>query len=515
VQVHDPFLKRVLVEAIKEMFRQVKHLGLKIGFKDLGAGGIACVTSEIAAAGGFGVNLQLDQVNAASSIFPPEVIACSETQERFCIAVPSTHSQLICDIFNKQYELPKIYHNAGAVIIGRACVEPFYTIYWKGEQLARLPIHAITTEVRAVRTATPREINRTNATAPTSNLEAKHFLDILANPNVCSKRYVYRSYDNAVRGDTVVYPGEADSVIITPIKGCNTGFTVNMSSNLYGEYDPYMSGAYAVAEAVRNVVSVGGMPIAFTDCLNYGNPEKPDVFFDFQEGVKGLADAAYAFSFKANEPLPVISGNVSFYNESKQGSAIIPSPVIMVAGRVEDYRKSVTMQVKAAGSSLILVGQRYAEFGGTQIAELISGLNTVAPQVRFQEEALANNLVHNLINQQQVLACHDISAGGLWVTLSEMLLGERSNFKFGASITVPNTMHPLSFLFSENGGYVLEVAKNKSAAVKNSLNTANVAYYELGETTTEAKINVNLPEQPALTFALADLSKSWNIKNIW
>lgn len=513
VQVHDPFLKRVLVEAIKDMFREVKRINLKIGFKDLGAGGIACVTSEIAAAGGFGVDLQLDQVNVASSIFPPEVIACSETQERFCIAVPATHSQFICDIFNKKYELPHIYHNAGAVIIGRAVTEPFYTIYWHGEQICRLPIGTITTEVRANRSAQERPITRTSDTNLANNYPYSDLLlKTMELPNICSKRYVYRFYDNAVRGDTVIYPGEADSVVVTPIKGCSTGFTVNMSSNLYGGNDPYMTGAYAVAEAVRNIISVGAEPLAMTDCLNYGNPEKPDVFFDFEEGVKGLSEAAFAFSFKPNEPIPVISGNVSFYNESKQGSAIIPSPVILVAGRVNDYHQSVTLQVKRTDSVLLVVGERYPEFGATQIAECVDNLNKIAPQVRFKEEASANKLIYELIQKNIVLACHDISMGGLWVTLCEMLLGEHANFKAGAEITIPETHHPLSFLFSENGGYVIEVASSAVEMIQTHCLKEEIACYVLGQTKQTPDITIH--GKLNTTVQLADIKTAWNSRNV-
>jgi len=512
VQVHDPFLKRVLVEAIKKMFRVVKSEKIKIGFKDLGAGGIACATSEIAAAGGFGVELQLDQVNTIHASLAPEIIACAETQERFCIAVPQDKSKRICDIFNIQYELPKIYHNAGAVVVGKVIKDPFYTINWKGEQVCRLPIEAITTEVRCKRVAAEKVVSReAKPNLPQINDFSSLLTNILKEPNICSKRYVYRHYDNAVRGDTVIYPGEADSVVITPIKGCSVGMTVNISSNLYGAYDPYMTGAYAVAEAIRNITAVGGEPLALTDCLNYGNPEKPEAFFEFCEGVKGLSDAARALSTLKNEPIPIISGNVSLYNESKQGSSIIPSPVIVVVGKVADYHKAPVMQAFNPDLHLIVVGNRYPEFGGTQITHLIPNLGNTAPQVRFEEEKRANTCIYQLIQDQKLAACHDISMGGLWVSLCEMLLGERGNFKIGAIFSVPEGQDPIPFLFSENGGYLIAVAEENLCDVSKTLTQANLYFADCGKTLNQSEIQISL-NNAQMSISMDKIRDAWLVK---
>ena len=214
---------------------------------------------------------------------------------------------------------------------------------------------------------------------------------------------------------------------------------------------------------VRNVISSGGRPIAITDCLNYGNPEKPDVFFDFKEGVRGIGDAARSLSFIDGEALPIISGNVSFYNESKQGRAVIPSPVICVLGRVDHINQSKPMQVFESGLSLISIGKRYAEFGGTQIKKYVSEINNVAPQFRAEEEARQNKFVLDLIQSKQCEACHDISAGGLWMTLTEMVLGERANSKCGAELNLEGDV--FTSLFSENGGYVIAVKPENEASI--------------------------------------------------
>ncbi|MFA5878726.1 MAG: phosphoribosylformylglycinamidine synthase subunit PurL [Candidatus Margulisiibacteriota bacterium] len=507
VQAHDPFLKRVLAEAIKDMFKVVKKEGIKIGFKDLGAGGIACASSEIAAANNFGVKITLENVNISNPDLLPQVIACSETQERFCIAVPKDKAEIFLNIFNKKFELPSIYYKAGAVIIGEVSNEPFYDIYYQNELICHLPIQAITSEVKAERKSQQRIIPKIESRIdPEYDLDTV-FKEILALPNIKSKRYVYRFYDQAVRGDTVIYPGEADSVVITPIQGCNVGLAVNMSSNLYGENDPFTAGAYAVAEAIRNIVAVGAEPLALTDCLNYGNPENPEAFFDFEEGVKGIADACVHFNFIENEHLPIVSGNVSFYNESKSGKEIIPSPVIMAVGRIKDFRLSKSMQIKALDSNLVLLGARFSEFGGTQISQLVQGLNNQAPQVRFEAEAKINKAIYQLINEGRLLTVHDISMGGLYVSLVEMLLGERGNFKFGVEINIQER-DALTVLFSENGGFLLEVNDANLATVQTLCNNYGIYWQNIGKIIKDKVINLKTLEN-VYSLGLNELNKYW------
>ena len=206
------------------------------------------------------------------------------------------------------------------------------------------------------------------------------------------------------------------------------GLAVSMDSNLYGKNDPFVSGAAAVAESIRNVVAVGAEPLCITDCLNYGNPEKGDVFFDFEEGVRGISEAASKLSLNDKNPIPIISGNVSFYNESKQGNAVIASPVVCTMGRIDDISDSKCIQLFEENLELILIGKRYSEFAGTQIIDAISNDDHVAPQVRFEDEKIQNQSILNLYSNRLVEACHDISTGGMWLALLEMIFGERGQF---------------------------------------------------------------------------------------
>ncbi len=511
VQVHDPFLKRVVVEAIRQLLKEVETTGVEIGFKDLGAGGIACATSEIAAAGGFGVTVDLDAVNVAIRDLPSEVIAVSETQERFCLVVPRNFKDRVLQIFNDDFALPQLYPHAGAVVIGTVKTEQTFTLLRAGHVVCDLPVKAITTEVSAHRESISRPINRTAADpAPVqSEVVAQACQEIVAHLNGESKYYVYRHFDQAVRGETVCYPGEVDAVVTAPVRGLFTGLAVSMDSNIYGNHDPYVSGAYAVAESIRNVVAVGGVPLALTDCLNYGNPEKPDVFFDFEEGVKGIADAARKLNPFGEEPIAIISGNVSFYNESKKGRAVVPSPVVACCGRVDDFRRIPGIPLKAADSVLIRIGGYYPEFGGTALSDILRGLNTVAPQVRFELECLANHVVWNLIAERMVLACHDISQGGLWLAVVEMALGARATGTIGVQLQLPEGVHPFSWLFSENGGFVIEVSADKIGDVRRRLTTANVPWDEVGMTQSHPTLNVTQQGNLIVNWPLADVAVVW------
>tara|TARA_B100000586_G_scaffold258647_1_gene223354 strand:+ start:9 stop:1937 length:1929 start_codon:yes stop_codon:yes gene_type:complete len=511
VQVHDPFLKRVLVEATKALLEIVYERNIPIGFKDLGAGGISCATSEIAVGSGFGVTLNLDDVNVAIPDLQSEVIACSETQERYCLAVPRYFTTEVLTLFNETFELPKLYPNAGAACVGEITIEQRYVITHKNEVVCDLPIKAITTEVTADRKMgdcqAVKTVDRVYHDQLSKDELKTYCIRTLKALNNRSKRYVYTHFDNAVRGDTIIYPGEADAVVVAPIESSTVGVGVSMDSNLYGEIDPYVAGCYAVSESVRNVVSVGAKPIALTDCLNYGNPEKPAVFYDFDQGIKGISDAANALGFIEKEPIPIISGNVSFYNESKSGNAVTPSPVVMCVGKVENYFHTVTMQVKETHLKLALLGDRFSEFGGTQF-RCEGASATVAPQVRLSAEHAQNQMVYSLILKRGVAHVHDIAMGGLWQTVVEMILGESGRCHVGVSLDLSAFESLETALFSENGGYVIAFTNDHQLMVDELVRQFDVSYYDIGSTCSDLVINLVHPRLE-MTVDLEDVSQAW------
>ncbi len=511
VQVHDPFMKRVLVVAINAMKEYIYDNKIEVGFKDLGAGGISCATSELAVAGGFGCELNLNNVPVVDPNLDPEIIACSETQERFCVVVPENHAQAICDIFNESFEMGNLYPGAGAAIIGSVIQEPQYRIKFNDNLICDLPVAAITTEVLAERHASNKTIDRNLDQDPKERDIESIILNILSHLNGTQKKYIYRNYDQFVKNNSVVIPGEADACVLAPIKGCDAGVAVTIDSNTYGTVDPYVSGAYAVAESMRNIISVGATPIALTDCLNYGNPENPDVFYDFQEGVRGIGDSAKQL---LTDVVPIISGNVSFYNESKTGQAVVPSPVICCIGRMDDADSATRMQLSKVGSRICMIGKRYAEYAETQVSKVVSDQFNTAPQVRFEEEKSMNLAMLNIQNEKLTTAVHDISQGGLIQAITEMIGGDRNWPVAGAQISCPEAFSLFSWLFSENGGYVFEVSAENISKIEAICNANDVILYDLGEVTAKLDLVIKSDSESDISISVTELLKSWNSKNL-
>ena len=282
-----------------------------------------------------------------------------------------------------------------------------------------------------------------------------------------------------------------------------------MDSNLYGFKDPYVSGAYAVAESIRNLISVGATPIALTDCLNYGNPEKGNVFFDFEQGVQGIADAANQLSF-ISDPIPIISGNVSFYNESTSGNAVIPSPVICAIGKVDNIQSIKTNQLFDSSLDIVVIGRRYSEFGATQCEKFLNGEQYVAPQVRFEEEKELNSVILQLYKEKLINSCHDISSGGAWIALVEMVLGERGISYVGLDILIDSDLNLVELLFSENAGFI--VGTSHLSSLKAILDDQDIMYTHIGKTSSNKVININHNDS-SYSFDIEKLEKDWNYFN--
>jgi len=466
VQVDDPFLKNVLAmrkanEAVREA---AKSNGYPIGIKDLGGGGFACGSSEITAAGGFGVEIDLDQVHVGLPSLLPETICCAETQERYVLAVPARFTPEVLRIYNEDWDLPNVYEGACARVVGRFNHTKRYVLQHEGRIVCDAPVEAVTSGIAYDRESQPRLHGEEEPEfeQPTDLGEA--LLKVLGHENVCSREYIYRAYDTEVQGNAVVRPGEADAAVCAPLEGSPAGVALSMDGNpAYGAISPYWGGANAVAEACRNVAAVGATPSGLTDCLNYGNPEKPTAFWQFIEGVRGIADAAREIGLKGHpgDPVPVVSGNVSFYNESAGGSAVEPSGIIACVGVMPDASKAVTMQLKRAGSALYLVGPRYDECGGSAYYQAMGlGLGRNVPQVRWDEQRAAIYGIIDAVDAGLVLACHDISDGGLAVTLAEMVLGGYARGALGAQVDLSargSDLRSDKLLFSESGGFVAEV----------------------------------------------------------
>jgi len=511
VQVPDPFLKRVLTVANRKVLDLAHKKGINIGFKDLGAGGIACVTSEMADAGGFGARLNLDSVNLAVGNYPPSVISCSETQERYCLAVPENFVDEVLGIYNEDYELPHIYHGAGAFVIGDVIDEKIYRIETSGEIVCETPVDVITTGISYDRVKeTGKRIFEEPKLDPGRSIE-KDFMRIISSVNIASKEYAFRHYDSEVGGRAVIRPGEADAGVIAPIPGNRTGLAFSVDGNpYYGMVDPYQGGALAVCEAARNVAAVGAVPSTITDCLNYGNPEYPEVFWEFYEGVRGIGDACRGIGLIGSEgdPLPVVSGNVSFYNQGKKEKAIPPSPIIACAGVVEDYSRSRSIFFKEEGDAVFLIGEPLDELGGSEYYRLIyntSGANI--PEADFIRE---RNQIKTIIEMHRlgwIRACHDVSQGGLITALAEMAMG--SDYDLGLTVNLDefgkNALEPEKLLFSETGAFLVELPEGLDRDVLALCARNRVKLFKLGNINSRPKLNISAGNERLAGWDIAAL----------
>jgi phosphoribosylformylglycinamidine synthase len=514
VQIHDPFLKRVLTVATEAVLEEAARQDIAIGFKDLGAGGIACAVSEIVDRGGFGAEIHLDRCHLSFEDIEPQAVACSETQERYCLAVPAHFSETVLRVYNDDFELPHIYRGARASVIGRVTARRDVVMYWKDRVVAELPAPTITEGISYDRqAAAPAADSGDYVTLEVDDLKSA-CLGVLGMVSVASKHYIYRHYDSEVKGLSVLKPGEADACVIS-IPGTKIGIATTVDGNpRYSSLEPYKGALMTVCESMRNIACVGAVPIALTDCLNFGNPEQPEVFRDFVETVKGIGDAAkLVCAYGTEEAVPVVSGNVSFYNESSRGTAIPPSPVVACYGVQQDYSVASSLAFKQPGSPVILIGGRRRGLGGSALLAVIGrdGEGRL-PHIDLDEEKRNIHAVTEIVRRGLCSACHDISEGGLIAALAEMVLGGWGTGGTGAEINVDpdGDMTVEEALFGEAGGFVLEIRPAAWEIAEHVLDKYGVASSRIGATTAEHVLVVRTGGDKILRLGSAEMLKAWS-----
>jgi len=485
VQIHDPFLKRVLVEATLELLDWLEREKIPAGCKDLGAAGLGGASNEIVIAGGFGAEIDLSAVPQGLAGLEPHQVLCAETQERFVWALPEERAEEFCRFFNEEFELGRVYPGAAARVIGRVLPEPVYRCLWQGEVVVELPT-AILEEPPALRRPTePRPAPAPAADPPPPADLAAWLTAQLASWDACSRAEIYRFYDQEVRGEAFLRPGEADAGVCRPVPGSRLGLAVSLDGNPhYGALDPYWAGVNAVCEAVRNVVATGARPLALTDCLNFGSPEDPVCLGDFAEALRGMRDACVGLGCvgTSDEPLPIVSGNVSFYNQSAAGRAIPPSPIVACYGVLEEYGSAVTPRLKAAGDVLLLTGRRERAWGAPGPAP---GGRVPRPDPARQGAELRAALP--LLASGRIRAAHDVADGGLLRALWEMTALEEGPGPLGVEIDLlevaalgAEPLPPHELLLSESPGFLFEVAETEAAATLEALRAAGVPAATIG-----------------------------------
>ncbi len=513
VQVPDPFLKNVLIRATEAVFKEARKKGIKLGFKDMGAGGIMCASSELCESGGFGADIDIDKIHVSMENLPPYITACGETQERFTWISPPEFTKTILKIYNKDFELPMVAEGAQAKVIGNVTKATDYILRHEGKIVCNVPVKILTKGVKYERGKKELKRNYKEPSLKEPKDYSKVALQVLSNPNVASKAPIYKHYDTEVQGLAVIRPGEADAGVQAPIPGNKAAYALSVDHNpLYSRINPYLGGVNAVAEAMRNVAAVGAVPYGMTDCLNFGNPEVPEAFNDFVESVKGIADASKKLCWKddGKSAVPFVSGNVSFYNESVTGKQVDPSPVIACVGYMEDYTKAITMKLKNVDSSLFLVGERKDELGGSVYYSLNNEIGANVPKIDFEKEKGMIYAVIDCIDNGLLLSCHDISDGGLLTTISEMILGGEADGIIGAEINLDfSDLSTDKVLFSESSGFVFEINEKNIGKVKSVFENYGLKIINIGKTNGNKSLIINREDKKIINLSIEDLRKAW------
>jgi phosphoribosylformylglycinamidine synthase subunit PurL len=441
VQVGDPFMEKLLLEACLEV---VKSDAL-VGIQDMGAAGLTSSSAEMASKGGFGIEMNLDLVPQREAGMTPYEMMLSESQERMLLVVKQGREQEIYELFAK--------YGLEAKAIGKVTDDKMLRLYFRGEVVAEIPVDALAKDAPVYHKPSKepayyREFQAMEPYVPAVYNYEETLLSLLAQPTIASKEWVYQQYDYMVRTNTVVAPG-SDAAVLR-IRGTNKALAMTTDCNSrYIYLDPETGGKIAVAEAARNVVCSGAKPLAITDCLNFGNPEKPEIFWQLEKAVDGMSEACRVLG------TPVISGNVSLYNETN-GEAIYPTPVVGMVGLVEDIRHITTQAFQQAGDLIYVIGEAKQEFGGSELQKLLEGrIFGKAPEIDLATEAKRQQELLTAIQAGVVASAHDIAEGGFAVALAECVMSTNG---LGAKVTVDGDI--TAQLFSETQSrFIVSVKK--------------------------------------------------------
>ncbi|MGH2116499.1 phosphoribosylformylglycinamidine synthase subunit PurL [Aerococcus sp. L_32] len=487
VQVGDPFMEKLLMEACLELIQD--HSDILVGIQDMGAAGLVSSSSEMASKAGSGLILNLDDVPQREAGMTPYEMMLSESQERMLICVTKGSEDRVKELFSR-YELD-------AVTIGEVTGDGQYRLYHEGRLVADLPVDALAEEAPVYHKpyTEPERIQafkKLDPYKPDITDTEETLKQLMQQPTVASKKSIFETYDSMVRTNTVVGPG-SDAAVLR-IRGTRKALAMTTDCNArYLYLDPEKGGQMAVAEAARNIVASGGEPLAITDCLNYGNPDKPEVFWELWTSADGIAKACTTLN------TPVISGNVSLYNETN-GEAIYPTPMIGMVGLVKDLDHVTTSEFKQAGDKIFVIGETEADFNGSELQKMQLGrIEGELFDFDIDKEKMIQDKVLQAIREGLIQSAHDCSEGGLAVALMESAFGN----ELGLSATLDM---PSEWLFSESPSrFVLSVRSENAEAVKEVFGQDAVEIGEVKDTRI-AEIRTQTEE---LTIDVKELKDLW------
>ncbi|MDI6767172.1 MAG: phosphoribosylformylglycinamidine synthase subunit PurL [Bacteroidota bacterium] len=496
VQVGDPFTEKLLLEATLEAIKA----GLVIGIQDMGAAGITCSTSEMSARGKSGMVIDLDHVPVREINMTAYEIMLSESQERMLVVTTPENQDALKRIFDK-WEL-----NCRA--IGTVTNDDKVKVFYQDKQVADVPAESLVLGGGAP--VYYREAKEPDYIHKIRNLDFNKLpepinyndclLQLLSSPNICSRRWIYTQYDTMVRTNTMVeIVGDA---AVVHLKGTNKALAMKTDCNpRYVYLNPYEGSKIAVAESARNVVCVGAKPLAITNCLNFGNPYKSEIFWQFKESVRGIADACRELG------TPVTGGNVSFYNENPDG-AVYPTPVIGMIGEINDISKVVSADFKNVDDVIIILGDTFGHIGGSEYLRLYH--NKVfgdSPSINLMIERNLQTACLEMINQRLVNSAHDISDGGLAVTLAECsIYSFDKNRQLGIQIDIDTDLRRDFYLFGEDQSRIIISINPENMGLIESIANHYKIYFKVLGKVVKNKFQIN----NCINFEVADLAKRYN-----
>ena len=494
VQVGDPFLEKLLLEACLEAMRA----GAIVGIQDMGAAGLTSSSCEMGSRAGNGVEIDIELVPQRETGMTPYEIMLSESQERMLIVAAKGREREVLDIF-KKWELD-------AVVIGQVTEDGHLRVKKSGRLMADIPNSALTDEapvyhrpIKQPETASPIEVDQIEASNP--ELDST-FMRIIGHPTIASKEWVYRQYDHMVRTNTVVLPG-SDSAVIR-VKEKRRGLAMTLDSNArYCKVDPRAGTRLVVAEACRNLVVSGARPLALTNCLNFGSPERPEVMWQFSEVVDGMAEACEVFG------TPVTGGNVSFYNET-DGRGIYPTPVIGMVGIVEDARHIVTQWFKGDDRAIILLGETSNDLGASEYSvAMLERLEGRVPHLDLEIERRVQEACLKIIQAGLIESAHDCSDGGLAVTIAESCFSSYRRDAVGCDVNLEGDLAPAALLFAETPSrIVLSAVQSNVAQILNLAREHMVAATMIGRTTGD-RLKIDVHGERVIDRRVADVESAW------
>ena len=487
VQVGDPFAEKLLLEACLEIMKQ----GCVIAIQDMGAAGLTCSAVEMGAKGDLGVTLDLDRVPCRESGMSPYEMMLSESQERMLMVLKP----------EKEKEAEAIFRKWGLdfAVVGKTTPSRRFVVRHRGKIMADLPIKELGDEAPVydrphVRMAEPAVLGTADVIPPIPTLEA--LLRLLAAPDLCSKRWVWEQYDCVILGNTVQRPG-GDAAVVRVNEGPKALALTTDVTPRYCEADAFEGGKQAVAEAWRNLTAVGARPLAVTDNLNFGNPERPEIMGQLVDSIRGIAQACLALEF------PVVSGNVSLYNETS-GRAILPTPTIGGVGVIDDFTRAATLAFKAPDEAILLIGETAGWLGQSiYLREICEREEGAPPRVDLAAERRHGDLVRALIVEGVASAAHDVSDGGLLVALAEMAMAGG----IGAELDRPPLAAHAFWFGEDQGRYVVTVKPSVAEKVLLRARSSGIPARQLGFTGTDALTLQD--ERPILVAKLRERFESW------